>query len=147
MNIRFSPRPVTDYGVPSKSAILSNDHEAWNLCYLSFDWETHTHHPDPQFSVNILRTLQFVPETGEIDIARECPEHTVRAFLRTTPHVAVKRILSMPRVSSLPMVRAYGAGWLKTISDRAAMWREPYDEVLDQEVTDFTQALQLIAKL
>lgn len=147
MSIRFSPKPITEYALPSKSAILANDEEAWNLCYLSFDWDNQPFHPDPQFSVNILRTLQFVADNGVIDLANECPDLTVRAFLRSTPHLAVKRILSMRRVSSLPMFRAYGAGWLKMIAKRAESWREPFDEQLDLEVTDFTQALQLIAKL
>jgi len=138
---------VSAYPLPSRSSILSCDEAAWNLCYLSFDWDTQTYHKDPEFSVNILRTLQFIVASGEIDLARECPQRTVRVFMEGTPHAAVKKITAMERMLELPMVRAYGTGWLTTIAERSALWREPYDDAFDTEVTDFTQALQVLARM
>lgn len=137
MTTRYSPRPVADYlkvyrvqnpgkpdsfikTGPAASALLGQDKESWNLAYLSHDYETSVEHPDPNFTTHVRRTIQFVVNTGEVDLAGLLEDRfCVRKFLREPPARAVKLIIGMSRLHETPMFKAYGQGWVTTMNQRA----------------------------
>ena len=129
--IRYSPRPVASYvrtirakagsisTGPAASAILAGRLEAWNLAYLSHDYEASLQHPDPHFTVRVLHTTQFVIETGEIDIGGMLlPEKCIMHFMQAPPARAVKLLLGMRLLKQTPLYVSYGDAWLETIQNR-----------------------------
>ena len=147
MTIRYSPKPISDYRLPSLSPLLSEDAAAWNLAYLSFDWESVTKFPDPRISVAVRATLQFVPETGQIDLLNQQPQRTVRTLVALPPPALALRLLKMPRRKELPLYVFYGATWLETLMRRAELYREAYDPLHDEPITDVSAASDLIRKV
>jgi hypothetical protein len=135
---RYSPRPLAEYredvslqqiGAPDSaivvgpagSALLRGDTEAWNLAYLSHDFDTQLMYPDPQFTTHVRRTTQFVISSGSLDLAEEVPDRAkVRSLLRLPPLAAARAIVALPRVKQLPLYQAYGQGWLDTLMRRAS---------------------------
>lgn len=70
--IRYSPVPIEEYGAPtSSSGFLKDDQDAWNLAYLSWDFDKCKTWPDPHFSTHVRRTLQFVIASGALDLSNE----------------------------------------------------------------------------
>lgn len=143
--IRYSPQPLTSYPSAKMFGLLAADELAWNLGYLSFDFESGKLPPDSHFSVNVHRTLMFVMDTGEIDLTGKKPKHKQIRGLMHGPAVQVAhRIATLARVKQLPLYLAYGAPWLALLHNRAQAWREPHDEDFDFAVPDCRQALELI---
>lgn len=129
--VRYSPRPISLYtatvhGVsvgPAQSPFFANDPEAWNLAYLSHDFDALLCHPDPHFSTHVRRTIQVVIETGLPDLTDlASPQNCIRGQLRQPASVAAGFILDrLPPASrdQLPLFKAYGRDWLNTIELRA----------------------------
>lgn len=127
----------------ASSLILNDDEAAWNLAYLSYDFEKLRSHPDPHFSTHVRRTLQHVLLTGETDLAGKVPAHlTVRGFFRFPPPKAMFQLLAMKRREALPLFKAYGTGWLVLAEQRSHLWQEPYDSALDALVTELSHLAQ-----
>lgn len=133
---RYSPHPIKHYGADIFK-ILVQDKDAWNLAYLSWDWEERGAIQDPYFSTHIVRTLQCQVGAGQI----------LRACLNNIPPRAAYLIRSLPGVSATPLVLAYSKTWLETLDQRARQWRAPHHPTLDAPVNDFTSALEVIRKL
>lgn len=161
--MRYSPHPITHYGRrltvqrvgapdtvietgPHTSPLLENDLEAWNLAFLSFPYEEGAHPDDPSFSVHVRRTLQVDVATGALDITETQPGLRVRLFLRYPPLRAVRLICGLqPHVlRNLPMLSAYGDGWLNTITRRASMLASLEDP--EEPVSDLSDAARYLAR-
>lgn len=145
-DIRYSPKPIEHYGTPtSTSTFLKPDPAAWNLAYLSWDFDKCKVWPDPHLSTHVHRTLQFVIATGAIDLAGSVDiGKKVRGFLLAPAPAAAYQISSMRRVKELPLYLAYGEEWLNRVNARARDWREPHDERFDFAIDDFSLSLELI---
>ncbi len=142
--LRYSQRPAPEYQMAQGSTILASDPEAWNMAWLSFDVES-GHHPDPEFTVHIRRTLDYCFLTKDIDLVCAVPAGLkVRHLFALPPPRAAKRVLSMRDRENLPMFQAYGAGWFRTMLERSYLWRAPFDVIHDAPVTDFTDARRLL---
>lgn len=137
----YSPQPAASYS-SGNSGILAGDPEAWNLAWLSHG---ETFHPDPHFTTVVRRTLQFVLETGGIDLIDQVPTIAkVRGLMRFTPPQAVGELLQARYLTDMPLYATYGRTWINTIVARARLYREPEHMVLDMPVTDLTQARVVI---
>ena len=149
MTLRYSPHPIDFYGTANQSRILQEDPAAWNLAYLSWDFDSPKVWPDPQFSTHVRRTLQFVVESGKLDLIDEVPASlTVRGFLMRPAPMAVRLLLRMSRVAELPLAKAYGATWIATIQERSHKYREPFDMLLDFPVgARLAQAAEVIRRV
>ncbi|MBK1683931.1 hypothetical protein [Rhodoferax fermentans] len=146
--VRYSPLPIESYSFSAKSQILTEDPDAWNLAYLSWDFETCQRWPDPNFSTHVRRTLQFVPTTGKLDLAgSEHIRDTVRWMVRNPAPRVVKLLLAMPRFKELPLYQAYGDTWAETILARSFLYREPDDQIFDVEINDVSLAMTAIRLL
>ncbi len=145
---RYSPNPIDAYPRAAPYAMLRDDPVAWDLAWLSWDFENHARPPDVQLSVNIRRTLQFVIRDGSLDLTGELPDGLkVRGFMRHAAPYAVKLIIDMPLVKETQMYRMYGEAWLSALEARSHLYREPYDKAYDFEVGALTQATEVIAKI
>lgn len=144
--IRYSPNPIENYGAPtSSSSVFKNDQEAWNLAYLSWDFEKCRTWPDPNFSTHVRRTLQFVIATGALDLTADVnTDRKVRGFLCAPAPAAAYQITNMRRVKELPLYQAYGEKWLTRVNARARNYREPYDELFDFAIDDVSISLEVI---
>ena len=141
-------RRLQCYGLQVTSSVfIGRDDDAWNLAYLSWDFEKSLVWSDPHFSVNVHRTLQFVIDTAELDIVGLIPDHKkVRGLLASCPPAqAVLRLSQMKLIRQTPLYLAYGDKWLRTINERARLYREPYDEILDAKIDFFDQAKLLLS--
>lgn len=147
MTERYSPKDVEKYAGPSRSLILNADAQAWNLAYLSYDFEAHVYHPDPHFAVHVRRTLQFVLMTGELDLSGNVPMNlTVRGLLTRPAPYAARQILRMKRHRELALHQAYGSRWLVTLDERSHKFVAPYDPAYDAPVVNVDLALQALAR-
>jgi len=145
--LRYSTKPPADYKHAKPFKLLLDDPEAWNLAYLSWDWEDGAF-PDAHLSVNVWKTLMFVPSTGKVDLTKLThPSLTVRALINGPAPQVVCRLKSMERLKETPIFLAYGQQWVDTITKRSHLYREPHDEQLDAKLPDLSQALGVIAKL
>lgn len=144
--IRYSPNPIENYGSPtSTSGFLKDDQEAWNLAYLSWDFDKRKTWPDPHFSTHVRRTLQFVIDTGALDLTGEISSgKKVRGFLRGPAPAAAYKLTHLPRVKELPLYLVYGEKWLERVNDRARQYREPHDERFDFAIEDVSIGLEII---
>ena len=150
--IRYSPRPLAtyrttgraaDYG-PATSAILVQP-GAWNLAYLSFDYEQSLQPLDPHFTVNVRRTVKSKLDGSGIDMAgTEHPSLLVESLLALPAPRFVHLIERHPIVHSLPMYLAYGDAWLRTIRTRSFLCQA--DESPPDNVVDFALASAVLAK-
>ncbi len=145
--MRYSPDPLGSYKHAKPFKLLQDDPDAWNLAYLSWDWEGGPF-PDAHLSANVWKTLMFVPSVGKVDLTKITPSRlTVRSMIRGPAPQVVYRLTNMQRLKETPMFAAYGQPWVTTMTQRSHMFREPYDEVLDADLTDLSDALRIIAKL
>lgn len=144
---RYSSEPLEAYKHASMFKLLADDEVTWNLAYLSWDFESKRAIPDSHFSVNCHRTLQFVVETGELDLAGSIPnKFKVRGLMSCPAPQAVHRIANLSRVKELPLFRAYGQNWLDTLVARSRLYREPEDFEFDFEIKSLAQASNVIRK-
>lgn len=125
--IRYSPRPISDYKAgsqgreygPATSSILIKP-GAWNLAYLSYDFERSLMHPDPHFTVNIRRTTLMQLDGSELDLAGVLPAAgAVESLLHLPAARFFYQIARHPVLVKLPMYLANGPAWLKTIEGRS----------------------------
>lgn len=144
--IRYSPVPIEEYGAPtSSSGFLNDDQDAWNLAYLSWDFDKRKTWPDPLFSTHVRRTLQFVIASGALDLTNEAnTSRTVRGFLRAPAPAAAYQMTRMRRVKELPLYLAYGEEWLNRVNARARNYREPHDARFDFAINDVSISLEAI---
>ncbi|HQS31908.1 MAG: hypothetical protein B7Y03_00610 [Polaromonas sp. 24-62-144] len=137
----YSPQPAESYS-SGNSGILAGDPEAWNLAWVSHG---ETFHPDPHFTTLVRRTLQFVLETGGIDLIDQVPTIAkVRGLMRLTAPQAVGKLLQARYLTDMPLYSAYGMTWINSMVARARLYREPEHIMLDRPVTDLTQARVVI---
>jgi hypothetical protein len=140
--IRYSPRPISDYKTgsqgreygPATSSILVKP-GAWNLAYLSYDFERSLMHPDPHFTVNIRRTTLMQLDGSGLDLAGVLPTAgAVESLLHLPAARFVHLIAQHPVLVQLPMYQAYGHAWLKVIEERSFLCQtDPYtpDDIAD----------------
>lgn len=144
---RFSPEPIGAYKYASMFKLLAQDEVTWNLAYLSWDFEAKKGIPDAHFSVHCHRTLQFIFDTGELDLVGAISDkYKVRGLMTCPSPQAVRLIANLSRVKELPLYRAYGHSWLDTLLARSRLYREPVDAEFDFEVKSLAQALSVIEK-
>ncbi len=147
MSLRYSTKPPSGYKHAGTFKLLQDDQEAWNLAYLSWDWEEGPF-PDPHLSVNVWKTLMFEPGTGRVDLTRSAdPKRTLRGLIKGPAPQVVYKLTNLERLKETPMFMAYGQQWVDTMSQRSHLYREPHDEQLDAKLSDLSQALGVIAKL
>jgi hypothetical protein len=127
--VRYSNKPIEEYKQvingrvygPASSAILC-EHQAWNLAYLSHDFDSCFSHPDPYFSTNVRRTVQSrLDGFGPDIIGEHQPEELVQAMLNLIAPRFVYLIRRSPILESLPMYLAYGPSWVDLIDHRARL--------------------------
>jgi hypothetical protein len=151
--IRYSPRPKetyqgslegTRYG-PATSTLLDTQ-EAWNLAYLSHDFEKVLMHKDPYFTTNVRRTTQTLLDGSGLDLTGSSPlSRHVASLLRAPAPRFVYLIQRHAVLTSLPMYTAYGEAWLATIEARARICG--VDDWEPDKISDLTQAKAVLALL
>jgi len=145
---RYSPEPIGSYRFAQLFRFLVEDPVAWDLAYLSWDFEAAEAPPDANFSTHVRRTLQYSLATGRLDLTGETPpSHTVRGMLRHPAPRAVKLLIEHRLVRELPLFQAYGPDWLRILEVRSHTYREPHDKDFDFEINVLTQAAEVIAKV
>lgn len=149
--IRYSPRPISDYtkthaGVelgPGTSVMLKPA-QAWNLAYLSYDYDKSIQHPDPEFTVLVRRTCQTKLDGTGLDVVGNSGVPLVESLLELPAARFVHLITQHPALKTLPMFTAYGQPWLDTITARS--YKCQTDESPPDNVVDFSAARALLAK-
>lgn len=145
---RFSPEPVHAYQAAGMFKLLLEDEAAWNLAYLSWDFDNPELRPDPNFSVNVRRTLQFVLATGQIDLTESVSRlEKVHGLINGIPPQVARRLTELKRVTELPLFKAYGQSWLDMVLCRSRLYREPHDETFDFEIESVKDSMGLLGKL
>jgi hypothetical protein len=151
--IRYSPRPRAAYQGkvngslygPSTSGLLETT-EAWNLAFLSNDFETRLHHPDPYFTTNVRRTTQTLLDGSAVDLTESFPlSERVACLLRLPAPRFVYLVHRFAHLEQLPMYRAYGDEWLVTIEERSHICC--VDDWEPDSITDLAQAQAVLASL
>jgi len=146
LSIRYSPYPVTHYPVPAASKFLAMDEQAWNLAWLSFDFDNFVAHKDARFSSHVLATVRTVIGSMVEDVTNDDQDKTLRSFLLHPAPKAVKLILGVKHFEQLPMYRAYGQEWADTILSRSKLYREAYDAELDTQIGSTNDAVSVLRK-
>jgi hypothetical protein len=150
--IRYSPRPLSDYKVgaqgsfigPATSTLL-NTAGAWNLAYLSHDYDKVLMHPDPQFTVNVRRTAQMRLDGSGIDLAGSAPLSKLVGSLLMLPAPRFVYLINQhPIMAQLPLFMIYGQSWLKTIEERSHLCQA--DERPPDYICDYSMANSVLTK-
>ena len=142
---RYSPRPREAYGQilhgfafgPNASALLDTA-QAWNLAYLSYDFEENPDHPDTKFSTLVRRSTQIRLNDGTLGLADELKDLTGSWLLLPAPRF-VYLVRNFKFLSEIPLYLAYGQAWLETIEARGRLCQagfgppEPHE--YDVEIT------------
>jgi hypothetical protein len=152
--IRYSKRPLSEYRYgpppaeygPGTSALLRQP-AAWNLAYLSFDYDKHAQHSDPQFTVLVRRTVQTRLDGSGVDVAGiEDHSRLVASLLHLPAARFVHLVKQLPVLHNLPMFQSYGQTWLNTIAERSYLCTVDDGPAFLDFVGDLTQAKQLLSK-
>ena len=152
----YAPKPIEEYTRvlggkhygPEFSKLLDTP-QAWNLAFLSHDYDKEFQHSDPQFTTLVRRTLQTRLDGGGLGIGLD-PSTLVDSLMGLpAPRVVYLLRCNPTLVNTLPLFIAYGGEWLKTIEARerlcAAGWHEDLEfHHVPQSITD--AASSLIAK-
>ena len=147
INVKYTP-PIGNFPKAGMFKFLHTDQAAWDLGYLSWDFDKGEGYPDAHFSVNILQTLQFVIKTGAVDMAKTLPaSELVRGMIKGPAPMIAKALVGFPRLQETRMFLAYGGKWLETVQSRSYLYREPYDVKYDAEVADMTAAMGVLSRL
>ena len=122
---RYSPKPIQEYDKvlagkvygPSTSKLLDTT-EAWNLAFLSHDFESDFQHKDPLFTTHVRRTAQTRLDGTGLGIGQD--PATLVGSLLTLPAPRFVYLISQNEklLESLPLYAAYGDAWLKIIAAR-----------------------------
>lgn len=151
--IRYSPRPRETYqgshgGTrfgPATSTLLVSQ-EAWNLAYLSHDFEKVLMHKDPNFSTNVRRTTQTLLDGSGLDLTGSSPVSCLVASLLRAPAPQFVYLIQRHAIlKSLPMYTAYGEAWIATIEERSRICC--VDDWEPDNISDLTQARAMLALL
>lgn len=150
--ISYSPRPRSTYRWeanghsygPATSSLLDTQ-EIWNLAYLSHDYESRKDHKDPQYTSNVRRTSQTKLDGSGLDMVGSSGSPTVAKMLSMPAPQFVLRIKSHPVLELLPMFKAYGAEWLRTIEERS--WLCKVDSYEMPELTSVREASDYLRSL
>ncbi len=148
--LRYSPQPIEAYSViygdsqfgPAQFRLL-REAAAWNLAFLSHDFDKKFHPDDAKFSVHVRRTLQ-TPLSGEdIDITVAEPfAGCIGSLLYLSAPIAVYRLSKLKHLTALPMYRAYGPCWFAMMDARAKVFSVSDDAF--PKVRDMRQAKTLL---
>jgi hypothetical protein len=132
--LRYSEKPIDAYGLqgdgahqgPATLDLLKCDLEAWNLAYLSFDFEATPGIPPPEFMHLLARTLRMDLQTGTVHGpgTRLMREVTIRPLLERGPRAFANQLLAHPRVRQMPLYQGFGERWLTLVFERACIARE-----------------------
>ena len=130
---RYSPRPIDAYsrnvrGVvvgPASSCVLNWDGEAWNLAWLSHEYETMREPADPRFTTLVQQSVNMVRASGRIDITGLLdPSQTMRGLLQLAPEEFMYRAETDGSITRTALYAAYGDAWLDRVRERAhAGWQ------------------------
>ena len=137
--MRYSPKPIEEYGRsiegklygPSESLLIKGDDAAWNLAYLSFDFESRPVSPDPNFTTLVHRTLAV----GE-----------VRAWLKDTAPRFLYRLHQSEILATLPLYLAYGLAWPELMLERSRKAATYTNEPEVEPLYDTAQAVHLLSQ-
>ena len=143
---RYSPRPREAYGTvtygvalgPNASPLLDTP-QAWNLAYLTYDFEANPVHPDVGFSTLVRRSTQVRLADGTLGLADELKELTGSWLLLPAPRF-VYLIRNFKFLSEVPLYQVYGQAWLDNIEARGRLCQAGFGQPdaldCDSEVTD-----------
>ena len=154
--VRYSNKPLASYKKtkakfsfgPATSALLDTV-EAWNLAFLSFDYDTTLEHPDPQFTTNVRRSLQTRLDGSGLDICSPISKGLVVGCLLRLPAPRFVYLLRRsPALAQLPLYLAYGDVWLDLIEQRSMICRaEDIDDPSTGAITDLGQAQAILERI
>ncbi len=152
--ICYSPRPLATYIKisnkiaygPATSNLLTIP-EAWNLAYLSHDYDAQLKHPDPNFTVNVRRSVRFRLDGSGSDLVSEEINEQLGSLLNLPAPRFVYLLKQHHAFRRFPMYVEYGEAWLETIGKRERLCCaetpaaesdevEPKDMQLAQEILD-----------
>lgn len=132
--MRYSDKPINAYGQlvdgehhgPAALSLLRSDLQAWNLAYLSFDFETNPGKPSPEFMYLLALTLRTDLLTGTVcaEGGALAQQSTIRPLLEFSPREFATLLLAHPRVRELPLYKGFGESWLTLLFERACVARE-----------------------
>lgn len=151
--IRYSPKPLQAYQAshkdqkygPATSSLLAGSPEAWNLAYLSHDYDALLQPADPYFTTNVRRTVQSRLDGSGPDLAGSMPASLlIQAMLRLPAPRFVYLIHKHEHLKTLPMYLAYGDAWLQTMERRAMTIS--CDDTPVPPINDMQDALALISR-
>jgi hypothetical protein len=128
--ICYSPRPLATYIKignkiaygPATSKFLTSP-EAWNLAYLSHDFDTHLQHPDPNFTVIVKRSVRFRLDGSGGDLVSQEINEQFGSLLNLPAPRFVYLLRKHPAFNKFPMYVAYGDAWLNIIEKRSRICR------------------------
>jgi hypothetical protein len=95
-------------------------------------------HKDPQFTVNVRRTIQMKLDGSGLDMAMNPVSGVVESLLQLPAPRFVYLISQHPILVQLPMYLAYGHAWLKTIEERSFLCQ--VDAYQPEPIDDFSMA-------
>lgn len=151
-NYRYSTFPQSHYvkktkkvGYGTASSALLDTLQAWNLAYLSFDFENKLTHPDPHFTVHVRRSIQTRLTDGTQDLVEPEPFLGLVGSLLLLPAPRFTHLIKpLELLKSLPLYVAYGESWLETITARS--WICGYGHEAETHITDFSKANEILGK-
>lgn len=133
----------TDYG--TASSVLLDTLQAWNLAYLSFDFENKHTHPDPHFTVHVRRSIQTRLGDSALDLVASEPYLGLVGGLLLLPAPRFVHVVkSLECLKKLPLYVAYGESWLETITARS--WICGYGHEAEAQITDLSMANEILEK-
>lgn len=154
--MRYSAKPIECYGRvvdgelrgPSTLPVLKNDLEAWNLAYLSFNFDAQPVCPFPEFGYLVGKSLRTDLTTGVshppgVPLPRQL---TMRPFLRQPPREFVSTMLAHPMLRKLPLYKGFGENWVRVLFERSWIGGEVADEGLEEEA-GLLEMRRLLARL
>ena len=154
LTIRYSPKPRESYKQvrpgfafgPATSALLGAP-EAWNLAWLSHDYDQCLEPANPNFTVLVRRTCQTRLDGSGLGITDSLDLLVGSLLLRPAPRF-VYLIRQSPLLPQLPLYQAYGDAWLQDIEQRSRFClAEADDEPTVDVVTDLSQAQSLLDRI
>lgn len=150
--MRYSPRPISGYVTrigdatwgPAQSRLLKRP-GAWNLAYLSHDYDKTPQPADPNFTVHVFYSIKYDWVKNVVDLGDASPfEHTIACKLTLPAPAFVKWLHDNPSIHhGIPLFQAYGQAWLETVTERSFGCHD-YDYEPDLEVRDISSASALL---
>ncbi|RFO94734.1 hypothetical protein DIC66_21900 [Rhodoferax lacus] len=154
--LRYSPRPLSTYTKttgntsfgPSTSRLLTTP-EAWNLAYLSHDYDVRIQPLDPHFTVHINRTVRFRLDGSGSDLVSTQLDGLFGSLLNQPAPRFVYLLRQHPALTQLPMYVAYGDAWLETLAQRERLCcaEMPYSEVEEPVTLDLRAAQDVLRRI